>query len=54
MADQESKSGSIGQLEKFKQAAREAETDDREETFDRALKRVARTSVPPKSGVEEG
>ena len=29
----------MSQIEKFKEAARQAETDDRQETFDRALKR---------------
>ena len=35
------------QLDKFKQAARELETDDREEAFDAALKRIA--VAPPKA-----
>ncbi|WP_292117294.1 hypothetical protein [Mesorhizobium sp.] len=35
------------QLEKFKEAARELETDDSEERFDRILKKVAK-SPPPK------
>lgn len=30
------------QIDKFKEAAREAETDDSEERFDAALKRVAK------------
>ncbi|MHB1100892.1 MAG: hypothetical protein ACYCZR_15210 [Burkholderiales bacterium] len=38
------------QLDKFKEAAREVETDDREETFDRALKRVAKSVPHEKSG----
>lgn len=33
------------QLEKFKEAARELETDDSEERFDRILKKVAKS--PP-------
>jgi hypothetical protein len=33
------------QIEKFKKAARELETDDSEEAFDRVLKKVAK--VPP-------
>lgn len=35
------------QIDKFKEAAREVETDDREEAFDRALKRVAKVSPNP-------
>lgn len=35
------------QVEKFKEAARELETDQSEEAFDRALKKVAK-SPPPK------
>ena len=48
------KANSLNQLEKFKRAARDVATDDREETFDRVLKRVARapadkpTRRPPK------
>lgn len=30
------------QIDKFKELAREAETDDREESFDRVLKKVAK------------
>lgn len=41
---------SNSQLEKFKKAAREVETDDSEEAFDRNLKRVAKT--PPVSGAK--
>ena len=36
------------QIEKFKQAARELETDDREEAFDANLKKIAK-APPPKS-----
>lgn len=36
------------QLERFKKAARVLETDDGEEAFDRALKKVARPSATPK------
>ncbi len=32
------------QLDKFKEAAREVETDDREETFDLVLKKVAKSA----------
>lgn len=39
--------GDKTQLDKFKGAAREVETDDSEERFDRALKRVAK-APPPK------
>lgn len=42
MSDQKS------QLEKFKDAARELETDDREQAFDEKLKAVAKKQ-PPKS-----
>ncbi|MER8536666.1 hypothetical protein NKH61_27635 [Mesorhizobium sp. M1005] len=35
------------QVEKFKEAARELETDQSEEAFDRVLKKVAK-SPPPK------
>jgi len=35
------------QREKFEDAAREAETDDREEAFDATLKRIAK-APPPK------
>jgi len=36
------------QVEKFREAAREAETDDREEVFDATLKRIAKAQ-PVKS-----
>ena len=35
------------QVEKFKEAARELETDDREEAFDAKLKKIAK-APPPK------
>lgn len=35
----------VKQIDKFKEAAREVETDNSEERFDRALRRVAK--VPP-------
>jgi hypothetical protein len=35
------------QIDKFREAARELETDDSEENFDRILKRVAK-APPPK------
>lgn len=35
------------QIDKFREAARELETDDSEEHFDRVLKKVAK-SPPPK------
>ncbi|HEV7277056.1 MAG TPA: DNA-binding protein [Devosiaceae bacterium] len=38
------------QIEKFKEAARELETDDREEAFDRALKKVAESPKTSKGG----
>ena len=34
------------QLDKFKEAAKEVETDDSEETFDRRLKQVAKAPQP--------
>lgn len=36
------------QYEKFKQAAREAETDDREDAFDRIVKKIAKPAPSPK------
>lgn len=35
------------QLDKFKETAKQVETDDSEEAFDRALKKVAITSEKP-------
>ncbi|MER8705882.1 hypothetical protein NKH49_09925 [Mesorhizobium sp. M1088] len=40
------------QLDKFKRAARELETDQSEEAFDRVLKKVAKAS-PPKGRKEK-
>jgi len=37
------------QVERFKETAREVETDDREETFDRALKRIAKAAPEKKA-----
>lgn len=34
------------QIEKFKEAAREHQTDDSEEAFDRALKKIAKAPSP--------
>ncbi len=34
------------QIDKFKEAARELETDDREEAFDEKLKKVAKAPLP--------
>lgn len=42
------KKESESQLDKFKEAAHEVETDDREEIFDRALKRVAKAAPAEK------
>ncbi len=42
------KPNELNQLEKFKEAAREAETDDSEKRFDGVLKKVAKS--PPTSG----
>jgi hypothetical protein len=36
------------QLERFKETAKQVETDDSEEAFDRALKRVAKPLPPAK------
>lgn len=36
----------IPQRNKFEEAARQLETDDSEENFDRVLKRVAKASAP--------
>ena len=38
------------QIDKFKEAARELETNEDEAAFDRALKKVAKTRLAPKSG----
>jgi hypothetical protein len=37
------RSSAMAQIEKFKEAARELETDDREDAFDEKLKKVAAT-----------
>jgi len=34
------------QIDKFKEAARELETDEREEAFDRVVRRIAKTPSP--------
>ena len=39
----ETKVAAPSQLAKFKEAAKQAETDNSEEAFDRALKKVAKT-----------
>lgn len=41
------------QVDKFREAARELETDQSEEAFDRALKKVAK-SPPPKHEKDKG
>lgn len=38
------------QADKFREAARELETDESEENFDRALKRIAVVPPKPKDG----
>ena len=43
---------SAKQIDKFKETAREVETDDREETFDRHLKRVVK--LPTKNDTHKG
>jgi len=45
------KSAPIAQIDKFKEAAREIETDDDDKRFDERLKEVARQNRPAK---EEG
>lgn len=45
MTDSPRKSES--QVDKFREAAREAETDDREDAFDRIVKKIAK-APPPK------
>lgn len=35
---------SVSQVDKFREAARQHETDDSEEAFDRALKKIAKSS----------
>ena len=39
----------MSQIDKFKDAARELETDDSEEAFDAKLKKVAKTCKPRQS-----
>lgn len=46
-------SESLSQLDKFKEAARELETDDREEELNRVLKRIAHAKLPPSKEGEE-
>ena len=41
-----SKPADSKQFDKFKAAAREVETDDREEAFDAILKKIAKTPPP--------
>lgn len=41
------------QIDKFRDAAREAGTDDSEEAFDRVLKRVAHSKKKPTTGKTE-
>lgn len=36
------------QIDKFKEAARELETDDREEAFDEKLRKIGRSPPPDK------
>lgn len=40
------------QLDKFKDAAKELETDDRESAFDKALKKVAKAPPPTRKGTK--
>lgn len=47
------KAGEKSQAEKFKKAARELETDDSEEAFDRALKKVAKAPAPKREAGEK-
>lgn len=41
------------QIDKFKEAARELETNEDEAAFDHALKRIARETPKPKGGRRE-
>ena len=41
------KSRGQSQIDKFKEAAKEVETDDSEETFDRALKTIGKPKARP-------
>lgn len=42
----ETKDTAKSQVDKFREAAREVETDDREEAFDERLRRIAKPSPP--------
>lgn len=44
MANNSGDSGDKSQADKFREAAREHETDDSEERFDKMVKRIAKTS----------
>lgn len=47
------KSQSKSQLDKFKETAREVETDDSEEAFDRTLKQVAKAKPVEKTQAQK-
>lgn len=47
------KANELSQLDKFKETAKQVETDNSEEAFDRALKRVAKAKTPPEGGVSK-
>ena len=47
MTEDSRESASKSQADKFREAAREAETDDREEAFDATLRRIAVAPPPP-------
>lgn len=47
MTKPKSDEASQSQLSKFKEAAKQVETDDSEERFDTALRRVAKTPAKP-------
>lgn len=46
--------GKKSQKDKFRDAAREAETDDREETLDRVIRKIAGGGPVPLVEVEQG
>lgn len=43
----------ISQIDKFREAAREAEADEREEAFDKIVKRIAKAAPEPKPPMEQ-
>lgn len=53
MAKDNTTRAKTSQVDKFREAARELETDQSEETFDRMVKKIAK-SAPPKPEKKEG